>query len=131
MSESKELTTLSDAQYLQALEYRAHVQEMLASYDHPTGILLELISQMADAFWWIRIYCTEKNYLVVSEMTDCHHEWAFIRCEVQNILGRGSQNPDKGCLGRVFDCREARSAGGSCKGPGPHTSVTTDGSVLA
>ena len=71
MSESGELTTLSDAQYLQAPEYQAHVQEMLASYDHPTGILRELISQMADAFWWIRIYRAEKNHLVVSEMTDC------------------------------------------------------------
>ena len=71
MSESKELTTLSDAQYLQAPDYRAHVQELLASYDHPTGILRELISQMADAFWWVRIYRAEKNHLVVSEMTDC------------------------------------------------------------
>ena len=70
MSESNELTTLSDAQYLQAPEYQAHVQEMLASYDHPTGILRELISQMADSFWWIRIYRAEKNHLVVSEMTD-------------------------------------------------------------
>ena len=71
MSESKELTTLSDAQYLQAPDYQAHVQELLASYDHPTGILRELISQMADAFWWIRIYRAEKSRLVVSEMTDC------------------------------------------------------------
>ena len=71
MSESKELTTLSDAQYLQAPDYQAHVQELLASYDHPTGILRELISQMADAFWWIRIYRTEKSHLIVSEMTDC------------------------------------------------------------
>lgn len=70
MNESNELTTLSDAQYLQAPEYQAHVQKMLASYDHPKGILRELISQMADAFWWIRIYRTEKNHLIVSEMTD-------------------------------------------------------------
>ena len=70
MSESNELTALSDAPYLQAPEYQAHVEEMLASYDYPKGILRELISQMADAFWWIRIYRTEKNHLIVSEMTD-------------------------------------------------------------
>ena len=43
---------------------------MLPSYDHPTGILGELVSQMADAFWWVKIYRAEKNHLVVSEMTD-------------------------------------------------------------
>ena len=41
---------------------------MLASYDNPTGILGELVSQMADAFWWVKIYRHEKNNLVVSEM---------------------------------------------------------------
>ena len=70
MSESNELTALSDAPYLQAPEYQAHVEEMLASYDYPKGILRELISQMADAFWWIRIYRAEKHHIVVSEMVD-------------------------------------------------------------
>ena len=70
MSEPNPLTTLSDAQYLQAPEYKAHVEAVLASYDHPTGILGELVSQMADAFWWVKIYRAEKNHLVVSEMTD-------------------------------------------------------------
>ena len=37
MSDTNALTTLSDAQYLQAPEYKAHVENMLASYDHPTG----------------------------------------------------------------------------------------------
>ena len=70
MSEPNPLTTLSDAQYLQAPEYRAHAESIIASYDHPTGILKELVSQMADAFWWVKIYRAEKNHLVVSEMTD-------------------------------------------------------------
>ena len=70
MSDSKTLATLSDAAYLNAPEYRAHVEGVLASYDHPTGILSELVSQMADAFWWVKIYRAEKNHLVVSEMTD-------------------------------------------------------------
>ena len=55
MSDTNALTMLSDAQYLQAPEYKAHVENVLASYDHPTGILGELVSQMADAFWWVRV----------------------------------------------------------------------------
>ena len=70
MSYPSLLTTLSDAQDLQAPEYKEHVEAVLASYDNPTGILGELVSQMADAFWWVKIYRAEKNHLVVSEMAD-------------------------------------------------------------
>jgi hypothetical protein len=70
MSDPKVLTILSDAAYLNAPEYKEHVEAVLASYDNPTGILGELVSQMADAFWWVKIYRAEKNNLVVSEMTD-------------------------------------------------------------
>ena len=70
MSDPNVLTTLSDAAYLNAPEYKEHVETVLASYDHPTGILGELVSQMADAFWWVKIYRAEKNHLVVSEMAD-------------------------------------------------------------
>ena len=70
MSDPNALTTLSDAAYLNAPEYKEHVEAVLASYDNPTGILGELVSQMADAFWWVMIYRAEKNNLVVSEMAD-------------------------------------------------------------
>ena len=70
MDDPKLLTTLSDAAYLHASEYKEHVEVVLASYDNPTGILGELVSQMADAFWWVKIYRAEKNHLVVSEMAD-------------------------------------------------------------
>jgi hypothetical protein len=70
MDDPKPLTTLSDAAYLHAPEYKEHVEAVLASYDNPTGILGELVSQMADAFWWVKIYRAEKNRLVVSEMAD-------------------------------------------------------------
>ena len=70
MSDPNPLTTLSDAQYLRAPEYKEHVEAVLGSYDHPTGILGELVSQMADAFWWVKTYRAEKNNLVVSEMAD-------------------------------------------------------------
>ena len=70
MDDPKLLTTLSDASYLHAPEYKEHVEAVLASYDNPTGILGELVSQMADAFWWVKIYRAEKNHLIVSEMAD-------------------------------------------------------------
>lgn len=70
MSDTNPLTTPSCAQYLQAPEYKAHVESMLASYDHPTGILGELVSQMADAFWWVRVYRAEKDQLLIEEMAD-------------------------------------------------------------
>ena len=70
MDDPKLLTTLSDAAYLHAPEYKEHVEAVLASYDNPTGILGELVSQMADAFWWVKIYRAEKDHLVVSEMAD-------------------------------------------------------------
>lgn len=55
MSDPKSLTTLSDAQYIQAPEYKANMESMLASYGHPVGIFGELVSQMADAFRWKKI----------------------------------------------------------------------------
>jgi hypothetical protein len=70
MSDTNALTTLSDAQYLQTPEYKAHVENMLASYDHPTGILGELVSQVADAFWWVRVYRAEKEQILLSRMAD-------------------------------------------------------------
>ena len=70
MGDPKVLTTLSDAAYLNSPEYKEHVEAVLASYDNPTGILGELVSQIADAFWWVRIYRSEKDHLVVSEMAD-------------------------------------------------------------
>ena len=53
----------------QALEYLQHVEEVLASYDHPKGLLGELIAQLADAFWWIKIYRRDKENLIVLQMT--------------------------------------------------------------
>lgn len=70
MSDTNALTTLSDAQYLETPEYKAHVENMLASYDHPTGLLGELVSQMADAFWWVRVYRTQKDQLLIKYMAD-------------------------------------------------------------
>jgi len=41
----------------------------MADYDHPTGLIEELVSQLADAFWWIKIYRRDKEQIVVAQMT--------------------------------------------------------------
>ena len=45
----------------EASEYKEYVEAVLASYDNPTGILGELVSQMADAFWWVKVYRAESS----------------------------------------------------------------------
>ena len=54
--------------YEQAPDYQQHVKEVLTSYDHPKGLLGELVGQLADAFWWIKIYRRDKDNLIVSHM---------------------------------------------------------------
>lgn len=54
--------------YEQAPEYQQHVQAVLASYDNPEGLLGELVGQLADAFWWIKVYRRDKENLILSQM---------------------------------------------------------------
>ena len=54
--------------YELAPAYQQHVQEVLASYDHPAGLLGELAAQLADAFWWIKVYRRDKEQLVLLQM---------------------------------------------------------------
>ena len=55
--------------YEQAPEYQQHLIEVLASYDHPKGLLGELVGQLADAFWWIKVYRRDKEHLILFHMT--------------------------------------------------------------
>ena len=41
----------------------------MSDYDHPTGLIEELVSQLADAFWWIKVYRRDKEQIVVAQMT--------------------------------------------------------------
>jgi len=54
--------------YEQAPDYQQHVKEVMASYEHPKGVLGELVGQLADAFWWIKVYRRDKDNLIVSHM---------------------------------------------------------------
>ena len=55
--------------YEQAPDYQQHLNEVLASYDHPKGLLGELVGQLADAFWWIKVYRRDKEHLILFHMT--------------------------------------------------------------
>ena len=65
MANNKEVASQD---YEQAPEYQQHVQAVLASYDNPEGLLGELVGQLADAFWWIKVYRRDKENLVLSQM---------------------------------------------------------------
>ena len=65
MAKSKEVASQD---YEQAPEYQQHVQAVLKSYDHPSGLLGELVRQLADAFWWIKVYRRDKENLILSQM---------------------------------------------------------------
>ena len=65
MADNKEVSAEG---YEQAPEYQQHLNEVMASYEHPKGVLGELVGQLADAFWWIKIYRRDKDNLIVSHM---------------------------------------------------------------
>ena len=65
MANNKEVASQD---YEQAPEYQQHVQAVLASYDNPEGLLGELMGQLADAFWWIKVYRRDKENLILSQM---------------------------------------------------------------
>ncbi|MDA9950871.1 DUF1804 family protein [Luminiphilus sp.] len=50
-------------------DYQQHLSKVMADYDHPTGLIEELVSQLADAFWWIKVYRRDKEQIVVAQMT--------------------------------------------------------------
>ena len=66
MTDSK-LSSLSG--YEDSPKYQQHIGKVLADYDHPTGLIEELVLQLADAFWWIKVYRRDKEQIVVAQMT--------------------------------------------------------------
>ncbi len=50
-------------------DYQQHLSKVMADYDHPTGLIGELVAQLADAFWWINVYRRDKEQIVIAQMT--------------------------------------------------------------
>ena len=55
--------------YEDSPSYQQHLSKVNADYDHPTGLIEELVSQLADAFWWIKVYRRDKEQIVIAQMT--------------------------------------------------------------
>ena len=68
MADHKEIKLPQSASYSNLPEYKNHVNQILASYDSPDGVLGELVRQMADAMWWVKTYQTDKAHLLVMKM---------------------------------------------------------------
>ena len=50
----------SSSGYEDSPDYQQHLSKVMADYDHPTGLIEELVLQLADAFWWIKVYRRDK-----------------------------------------------------------------------
>ena len=68
MADNKEIKLPQSASYSKLPEYKNHVNQILASYDSPEGVLGELVRQMADAMWWVKTYQKDKDHLIVMKM---------------------------------------------------------------
>ena len=55
--------------YESSSDYQQHLSKVMADYDHPSGLIEELVLQLADAFWWIKVYGRDKEQIVVAQMT--------------------------------------------------------------
>ena len=68
MADHKEINLPQSASYSNLPEYKNHVNQILASYDSPEGVLGELVRQMANAMWWVKTYQKDKDHLIVMKM---------------------------------------------------------------
>ena len=62
-------TLPSSSGYEDSPDYQQRLSKVMADYDHPTGLIEELVSQLADSFWWIKVYRCDKEQIVIAQMT--------------------------------------------------------------
>ena len=71
MTASKDIKLPQQASYSELPEYIEHVNRIVASYDSPSGVLGELVRQVADSIWWVKTYQKDKDHLIVMRMANC------------------------------------------------------------
>ena len=71
MTKSNDIKPPQDASYSNLLIYVKHVNQILKSYYSTVGVLGELVCQMAEAMWWVKLYQKGKGYLIVIKMANC------------------------------------------------------------
>ena len=68
MTSSKDILLPEQSSYSDLPEYIEHVENIVASYESPDGMMGELVRQLADAMWWVKTYQKDKDHLVVMKM---------------------------------------------------------------
>ena len=68
MTSSKDIHLPEQASYSDLPEYIEHVENIVASYESPDGMMGELVRQLADAMWWVKTYQKDKDHLIVMKM---------------------------------------------------------------
>ncbi len=68
MTSSKDIQLPEQASYSDLPEYIEHVENIVASYESPDGVMGELVRQLADAMWWVKTYQKDKDHLIVMKM---------------------------------------------------------------
>ena len=71
MTASKDIKLPQQASYSELPEYIEHVNNIVASYDSPSGVLGELVRQVADSIWWVNTYQKDKDHLIIMTMANC------------------------------------------------------------
>jgi hypothetical protein len=71
MTSSKDIKLPEKASYSEGPEYIEHVDNIMASYESPDGVMGELVCQLADAMWWVKTYQKDKDDLIVMRMATC------------------------------------------------------------
>lgn len=70
MTASKNIKLPQEASYSELPEYIEHVNEIVASYDSRSGVLGELVRQVADSIWWVKTYQKDKDHSIVMTMAN-------------------------------------------------------------
>ena len=71
MTSSKDIQLSEVTSFSQRPEYIEHVNNIVASYDSPSGVLCELMCQVADSIWWVKTYQKDKYQLIVMRTANC------------------------------------------------------------
>ena len=106
MADHKEIKLPQSASYSNLPEYKDHVNQILASYDSPEGVLGvlgELVRQMADAMWWVKTYQKGKDHLIVMKMAMLINNRSDLGMDAEEKALRFFECLLSSCSGQVLD----------------------------
>ena len=75
----------------------------MASYDSPSGVLGELVRQVADSIWGVKIYQKDKDHLIIMTMANCLVERRDFLINLQETWLRLFEALFKSWSGRIVE----------------------------